>query len=48
MLHEIAVKHGFSNSKALAKAFEKTYGMLPSEYRKKNEKGMTRDVVLFL
>ena len=38
MLHEIAVKHGFSNSKALAKAFEKTYGMLPSEYRRKMRK----------
>ena len=38
MLHEIAEKHGFSNSKALAKAFEKTYGMLPSEYRRKMRK----------
>lgn len=32
---EIAMAHGFANSKAFTKIFEKKYGMLPSEYRKK-------------
>ncbi len=31
---EIAFEHGFPNSKALAKAFKKRYGMLPGEYRR--------------
>lgn len=31
---EIAANNGFPNNKALAKAFQKKYGMLPSEYRK--------------
>lgn len=30
---EIAVRSGFSGSKALARAFQKKYGMLPSKYR---------------
>lgn len=37
-LSEIALENGFPNSKALAKAFAKKYGMLPSEYRKKTRK----------
>lgn len=31
---EIAMKHGFPDSRAFAKAFKKRYGCLPSEYRK--------------
>lgn len=31
---EAAMNNGFPNSKALSKAFQKKYGMLPSEYRK--------------
>lgn len=34
-LSETALNNGFANSKALAKAFRKKYGILPSEYRKK-------------
>lgn len=34
-ISEIALSNGFPNGKALAKAFRKKYGMLPSEYRKK-------------
>lgn len=34
-LSEIALRHGFSGSDALAKVFQKKYGMLPSEYRKR-------------
>ena len=30
---EIALRNGFSGSKALARAFRKKYGMLPSAYR---------------
>ncbi len=37
-ISEIALDHGFPNSKALAKAFRKKYGMLPSEFRKKTKK----------
>lgn len=33
-ISETALNNGFPNSKALAKAFQKRYGMLPSEYRK--------------
>ena len=29
---EVALRNGFSGSKALARAFQKKYGMLPSEY----------------
>lgn len=31
---EIAINHGFPDSRAFAKAFKKRYGCLPSEYRK--------------
>lgn len=34
-LSEIALANGFPNSKAMAKAFAKRYGMLPSEFRRK-------------
>ena len=34
-LGDIAVNHGFADSRAFAKAFAKRYGCLPSEYRKK-------------
>lgn len=34
-ISEIASNHGFPNQKAFAKEFQKKYGMLPSEYRKK-------------
>lgn len=37
-ISEIALENGFPNSKAMAKAFQKKYGMLPSEYRKKTRK----------
>ena len=40
---ETALRNGFSGSKALARAFQKQYGILPSEFRglaeQKNEKG---------
>ena len=32
---EVALRNGFSGSKALARAFQKKYGMLPSEYSAK-------------
>lgn len=32
---EVAIRNGFPNSKAFAKAFRNKYGVLPSEYRKK-------------
>lgn len=32
---EIAMTHGFADSRAFSKAFKKRYGCLPSEYRKK-------------
>lgn len=34
-ISETAMNNGFPNSKALAKAFQKKYGMLPSDYRGK-------------
>ncbi|MGN1165476.1 MAG: AraC family transcriptional regulator [Lachnospiraceae bacterium] len=34
---EIAMNHGFANSKSFAKVFQKQYGMLPSEYRNNQE-----------
>ena len=37
-ISEVALNHGFPNSKAFAKAFAAQYGMLPSEYRKKRQK----------
>lgn len=36
-ISEVAMNNGFPNSKALAKAFSKKYGMLPSEYRKRQK-----------
>lgn len=35
---EVAMRSGFSESKALARAFRKKYGMLPSEYRSRRVK----------
>ncbi len=35
MISDIAINHGFANSKAFAKTFRKKYGILPSEYRKR-------------
>lgn len=37
-ISEIALENGFPNSKAMAKAFRKKYGILPSEYRKRTRK----------
>ncbi len=37
-ISEAALNNGFANSKALAKAFRKKYGMLPSEYCKRIRK----------
>ena len=34
MINDIALNHGFANSKAFANAFRKKYGMLPSDFRK--------------
>ena len=31
---DIALNHGFANSKAFANAFRKKYGRLPSDFRK--------------
>ena len=39
-LGDIAVNHGFADSRALAKAFAKRYGCLPSEYRKRIQRAM--------
>ena len=36
-LSEIAMENGFPNSKALARSVQKKYGMLPSEYRKREK-----------
>lgn len=33
-ISEIAFAHGFPNSKAMSRAFQKKYGIVPSEYRK--------------
>ena len=41
-ISETALNNGFPNSKALAKAFQKRYGILPSEYQKgKKDKKVT-------
>jgi AraC-like DNA-binding protein len=32
----VAEKNGFAGSKAFARVFKEQYGVLPSEYRKKN------------
>lgn len=37
-LNDVALRNGFPNSRAFAKAFQKRYGCLPSEYRKKARK----------
>lgn len=37
---EVAMRNGFSESKALARAFRKKYGMLPSEYRSRRVKNL--------
>lgn len=34
-ISDIAMEHGFPDSRSLAKAFKKRYGCLPSEYRKR-------------
>lgn len=36
-LGEIAMNHGFPNQKSFAKEFRKKYGLLPSEYRKRQK-----------
>ena len=41
-ISETAMNNGFPNSKALAKAFQKKYGMLPSEYRGMQRQKKTR------
>ena len=40
---EAALRNGFSGSKALARAFQKQYGMLPSEYVKKSGRKENRE-----
>ncbi len=40
-LSEIALRHGFPNSKALARAFRKRYGILPSTYREQEKRRRT-------
>lgn len=35
---DVALEHGFPNSKALSRAFKSRYGVLPSEFRKKIKK----------
>lgn len=37
-LGEIALMHGFPNNKAFANAFKKQYQILPSEFRKRNNR----------
>lgn len=39
---DIALNHGFPNSKAFSNLFRKRYGMLPNEYRKNSEKKETQ------
>ena len=43
IISEIATQVGFSDSRALAKAFQKKYGMLPSEYNRKNRGQMSKN-----
>lgn len=38
-ISEIAMEHGFPDSRSLSKAFKKRYGCLPSEYRKRMNGG---------
>ena len=42
-ISEIATQVGFSDSRAMAKAFQKKYGMLPSEYNRKNRGQMSKN-----
>lgn len=39
---DIALNHGFPNSKAFSNLFRKRFGVLPNEYRKNNEKKETQ------
>jgi len=39
---EVALNNGFPDSRAMAKAFRKKYGMLPSEYRKSQKSAINR------
>lgn len=39
---EAAIRNGFSGSKALARAFRKKYGILPSEYRAQRERKLSK------
>ena len=41
---DIAMNHGFPDSRAFAKAFKKRYGCLPSEYRKKLKMGNCEEI----
>ncbi len=38
-LNDVALNNGFPNSRAFAKAFSKRYGCLPSEYRRRMDRG---------
>ena len=38
-IEEIAVRNGFTESHSLVRAFKKTYGMLPSAWRRENKTG---------
>lgn len=38
-LSDVALNNGFPNSRAFAKAFSKRYGCLPSEYRRRMDRG---------
>ena len=40
---EIATEVGFSDSRAMSKAFQKKYGMLPSEYNRKNRENYQKN-----
>jgi len=41
---DIAMNHGFPDSRAFAKSFKKRYGCLPSEYRKKLKLGNSEEI----
>ena len=36
-VNEVAIRNGFPNSKAFSKEFQRAYGILPSEYRKRQK-----------
>ncbi len=42
-ISEIAVAVGFSDSRAMAKIFQKKYGMLPSEYQKQHKNALSKN-----